>query len=137
LPANLGPGKYELLVNGKDAASNSYSEPYHVFFEIKETGSESIEVISSPNPATSYLRMEAKLGAFGNSESKAKSLIYDIRGNLVLEKTFTIPRTERYEWYLPVNSLIPGIYIYKVSIDSQGGSASTGFEKTGRVVIVR
>ncbi|WP_177194140.1 C25 family cysteine peptidase [Dyadobacter sp. SG02] len=135
LSANLPAGKYELLVNGKDVAGNTYSEPYHIFFEIQEVGSESIEVTSSPNPTSSYLRMEAKLGTFGNSGGKARNLIYDARGNVVFESKVTIPRTERFEWYLPVSNLTPGIYIYKVFIEGQSSTAE--FEKTGRVVIVR
>jgi hypothetical protein len=136
LSSNLSTGKYELLVNGKDVAGNAYSEPYHVFFEIQEAASESIVVTSSPNPTSSYMRMEAKLGAFGGNGGKARTLIYDARGNVVLKSTVTFPRTERFEWYLPVNNLNPGIYIYKIFIEG-GSTAGSEFEKTGRVVIVR
>ncbi|MBO9615489.1 MAG: hypothetical protein J7619_22505 [Dyadobacter sp.] len=132
----LVAGKYELLVNGRDASGNATAQPYQLFFEISDSNIAGVEVVASPNPAFSYLRFEARMGSFGTERASIKSLLFDRNGNQVFEKVIDIDVTEKFTWYMPVDSLSSGLYVYKVKITPKNGFGGE-LEKTGRVVIIR
>lgn len=134
--AGLASGKYELLVNGRDMASNATVQPYQLFFEVTDDNVANVEVVASPNPAFSYLRFEAKMGSYGTEKASVRSLLFDKNGNQVFEKVVETDVTEKFTWYMQVDSLTSGLYVYKIKIMPKNGSG-TGFEKTGRVVIIK
>jgi hypothetical protein len=133
---NLVTGRYELLVNGRDMASNATVQPYRLFFEVTDDNAANVEVVASPNPAFSYLRFEAKMGTYGTEKALIRSLLFDKNGNQVFEKVINTDITEKFTWYMQVDSLNSGLYVYKIKITSKSGSG-TEFEKTGRVVVTR
>lgn len=134
--AGLPAGKYELLVNGRDMASNATVQPYQLFFEVTDDNAANVEVIASPNPAFSYLRFEAKMGSYGTEKASVRSVLFDKNGNQVFEKVIDTDVSEKFTWYMQVDSLSSGLYVYKIKITPKNGSG-TGFEKTGRVVIIK
>ncbi len=134
--SGLVAGKYELLVNGRDMASNATVQPYQLVFEVKEEEAANIEVVASPNPAFSYLRFEAQMGKLGMEKAQVRSLLFDKNGNQVFEKVVDADVTEKFTWYMQVDSLHSGLYVYKIMITPKSGSG-TEFEKTGRVVIIK
>ncbi|MGN7886777.1 C25 family cysteine peptidase [Dyadobacter sp. 22481] len=132
----LSTGKYELLVNGRDMASNATVQPYQLFFEVSEGNTTGVEVVASPNPATTYLRFEAAMGSYGVERASIKSLLFDKNGNQIFEKVMDTDVTEKFTWYMQVESLTSGLYVYKIKITPKNASG-TEFEKTGRIVIIR
>jgi hypothetical protein len=76
------------------------------------------------------------MGNYGTEKALIRSLLFDKNGNQVFEKVINTDITEKFTWYMQVDSLNSGLYVYKIKITSKSGSG-TEFEKTGRVVVTR
>lgn len=134
-PIDMADGFYELLVKGQDLSGNSVVQPYRIRYSIGDTDA-SLNVTVSPNPASSYVRFEANIGNAFEKGSTVNCFLYDTKGKLILSKKMNLPRTERYEWYLPLDTIPAGLYAFRVEIfpvDIQ----SAKFEKGGKVVVVK
>ncbi|MNL53142.1 hypothetical protein D3C87_1763670 [compost metagenome] len=103
---------------------------------MSEENTTGVEVVASPNPATTYLRFEAAMGSYGVERASIKSLLFDKNGNQIFEKIMDTDVTEKFTWYMQVDSLTSGLYVYKIKITPKNASG-TEFEKTGRIVIIR
>lgn len=129
---NLASGQYELLINVRDQSGNTSLQPYRIRFEITE---EVIQwsVTSSPNPSSSYIRLEAKTADYEQVQSLEYS-VYNLKGIKVAEKIIDQVEADVNEWYWQPDDQPSGLYIYKVI---RKGKDSTSKQLTGKILIVK
>ncbi len=108
------PGRYELLVLGKDAKGNTVGAPYLISFVI-EGESRPFSVIVSPNPTSFYAKFIYTLSEEPTSKGVLK--IYSNSGQLVGDLTFTSHLGEN-EFYWQVTQP-PGIYLYRLTVGKE------------------
>ncbi|TLV00106.1 putative type IX secretion system sortase PorU2 [Dyadobacter luticola] len=135
LKSELGKGIYEILVNARDRAGNASSEPYRLRFEINEKEEPDIELVVSPNPASSYLRFELKSVKKVDLKS-IRYLIYNSQGILVEDKSIeSSVLSLKKDWYWYPDRQTAGLYSYKVILyDQENAPIKT---QTGKVVILK
>lgn len=126
-------GKYELLVNGFDDAKNTSGESYTIGFEIISETDEAVNVIVSPNPATTYVRFETVA-----TETKAfdvvEIMIYNNEGLLVDKQEIKSPSPGTKEWYWQPHLLPGGMYYYKVTFVNGNNIEN---QVTGKIGLIR
>lgn len=120
---NLSEGDYELIVYGRDLAGNITSSPYHITFKIKsELPLSEIYVIASPNPASSYVKIECNYPELINAPEEILEIEYSIMniyGIKIAQYTNPIisDSSDTFFW-IPTS---PGHYIYQVLITRLNG----------------
>lgn len=125
-------GIYELLVNVKDKSGNLSKQPYRIVFQLAKSTETMISVISSPNPASDYVRFETKIDDIEPLES-IQWLIYDVRGILITSKDIIPNGTSTNEWYWYPN-VGSGLYIYKIRAKRSNGQID---EKSGKLAVIK
>ena len=86
---------------------------YQTFIPLKTTSASELnlsEIKVFPNPADNYITIEDQLGIY----HLATAEIYDMMGRLIIQKNLAL-NTEN----LMIDSLMPGIYVLKLSDDRQ------------------
>ncbi|SEJ44596.1 Peptidase family C25 [Dyadobacter sp. SG02] len=133
-PAALAPGKYEMMVNARDASGNEVTQPYRMYFKIVKPEDMQHSLVVSPNPTTSYLRFELKR-AMAQPLKSVRYLIYDQRGNQLYDEDLLVPdKKPVMEWYWqPKSNVMPGLYSYTVLLI--GALGETLDVRKGKVVI--
>lgn len=128
-PSNLSSGVYELLVNSKDAQGASYSSAFQIQFQVREAGPK-VSVVSSPNPASGYVRFHAE----GYDTQNLQTIIYtiyDLNGVVRAKHDFK-PTSAASDWYWTPD-VASGVYIYKAVIKHEGDQETA---ISGKIVIV-
>jgi len=127
------PGTYELLVTSRDDAGNTTTSPFKIRFTIVEEGAAKIQVIASPNPATSYVRFESTVD---NSKtlSSIEWIIYNFNGAVIERHELKSPFNIVNEWYWKPQISVSGFYFYKVNFRfTDSGTSQT----SGKLIMVR
>lgn len=132
----LVAGDYELLVNAKDRAGNFCVQPYQISFKVGESVEGDIEMVVSPNPATSFVRFELSKLSISNQRA-VKYSIYNQMGVLIEEKEIQAnPKSRNLEWYwAPSSSFAAGLYSYRVIIYGEGNQKLK--QLAGKVVVTK
>jgi len=131
-PLNLAQaGTYELLVAGRDDSGNLSAEPYKIRFIITDQ-KETLTVVVSPNPASSFVRFETAI--YNESYSSLEWTVYDASGRIVFADNISSPHSGVNEWYWHPMSISGGPYYYSVKF--RAGSKVVK-NMTGKLIIVR
>jgi hypothetical protein len=109
----LAAGKYELLVTGRDAKRNAAKQPYQISFNVTNT-EQPVEVRVYPNPATVYVKFEAKIQAPTPPEL-IEIEVFDAFGRKITTLTQAAHVGTNEILWTPPNPLAPGEYLYKLS----------------------
>ncbi|KAA0991240.1 T9SS type A sorting domain-containing protein [Dyadobacter sp. UC 10] len=133
LKTDLPEGEYELLVNVSDVAGNAGVQPYSIKFKVENTADSRMSVVCSPNPAVSYIKLETKLGNYGDVKS-LKYTIYDLTGKVVAEETKENRGQNLQDWYWQPTAGHAGLFIYKVTKTNAENELE---EVRGKFVILR
>jgi hypothetical protein len=129
--SDLKAGHYELLAIASDKAGNSSEKPYIIKFDIIDKVDNNVQMVVSPNPASAFIRFEAKIGDVKLLES-ARLYIYDMKGVICENKEVKLSASNVTEWYwFPKTS---GLYIYKVIFNGKDNNVQ---EITGKFVSTR
>lgn len=105
----LTAGKYELLVNAKDANQNAVGNPYRISWVVTEQASP-VKVLVAPNPASYYVKFLVNID---NEASDSQLFIYSTSGQLIDTPTFTTAYGENeILWKAPT----AGLYTYKMKV---------------------
>ena len=121
-------GLYEILVNTKDKAGNASESPFSIKFRIGDA--DALSVVTSPNPATDYVRFRIKGNGSGSLKS-AEVTIFDLKGNKRLTHEMR-PTASTEDWYwMPTGA---GLFIYNVTLRSSDGKEK---KITGKVAVVK
>jgi hypothetical protein len=126
------PGKYELLVTASDDAGNASVLPYQIRFEIAERQDFGMTV--SPNPASQYVRFEARIDDATVLEAIEWEVFNSIGTKIYSNQSSTISQGIN-EWYWQPGTLASGMYYYKVKF--RGKSSGESKELTGKLVLVK
>ena len=131
---DLNAGSYELLVNARDASGNTSIQPYRVRFQIMDVLANEVSVISSPNPAITYVKFETKIVQSNSTNLSAQYLIYDLKGTIKYNVENKAIATGSDVWYWNPKFESSGLYIYKVLIKDGDTIINT---LKGKIVIIR
>ncbi|CAG5069960.1 hypothetical protein DYBT9623_02700 [Dyadobacter sp. CECT 9623] len=133
LKTDLPEGEYELLVNVSDMAGNVSVQPYGIRFKVENPADSRMSVVVSPNPATTYINLQAKLDNFEDVKS-LKYTIYDLNGRIVAEELKENKGTNIQNWYWQPKAGHAGLFIYKVTKTNDENQVE---EVRGKFVILR
>lgn len=129
---DLVKGDYELLVNVRDQSGNAALQPYRIRFRISEDVTQ-WSVVNSPNPSSSYIRFDTRIGDFKKVQS-LKYTVYNSSGVEVGQKIVNEVNSDAFQWYwMPVDQP-SGLYIYKVVRTDKNAATK---QLTGKIILVK
>ncbi|MHA4736467.1 putative type IX secretion system sortase PorU2 [Dyadobacter sp. MSC1_007] len=125
-------GKYELLVTATDDAGNASVLPYQIRFEIGE--SQNFGMMVSPNPASQYVRFEARINDAANLDA-IEWEVFNAGGTRIYSNQSSSISKGINEWYWQPGALASGMYYYKVRF--KGKNSGESKELTGKLILVK
>ena len=115
-----------------DDAGNASALPYQIRFEIGE--SQNFEMTVSPNPASQYVRFEARINDTANLDT-IEWEVFNAGGTRVYSNQSSSISKGINEWYWQPGMLASGMYYYKVRF--RGKNSGESNELTGKLILVR